>query len=62
MIHLGISQPAMSFPCDIISRYFYEQDIVTEPLPVEGGVAYRIDRPGLGVELDREALSRYRVS
>jgi muconate cycloisomerase len=64
MIHLAISQPAIRpeiIPCDIISRFFYEQDIVREPLPVEAGVAHRIDKPGLGVELDTEAIERYRV-
>jgi muconate cycloisomerase len=65
MIHLAISQTAIrpeAIPCDIISRFFYEQDIVQEPLPVEAGIAYRIDKPGLGVELDIEAIERYRVA
>lgn len=64
MIHLAISQPAIQseiIPCDIISRFFYERDILQEPLPVEGGRAYRIDRPGLGVSLDWDAIQRYRV-
>lgn len=64
MIHLAISQPAIRpdvVPCDIISRFFYEGDIVSEPLPVAGGVAHRLEGPGLGVELDREAIARYRV-
>lgn len=64
MIHLAISQPAIRpdvVPCDIISRFFYERDIVREPLPVAGGIAHRLEGPGLGVELDREAIVRYRV-
>jgi muconate cycloisomerase len=64
MIHLAISQPGIQpdqTPCDIISRFFYEQDIVAEPLPVEGGRACRIEKPGLGIELDMAAIGRYRV-
>jgi len=65
MIHLAVSQPAIRpdvVPCDIISRFFYEGDIVLEPLPVEGGVARRLEGLGLGVELDLEAIERYRVA
>jgi L-alanine-DL-glutamate epimerase-like enolase superfamily enzyme len=65
MIHLAVSQPAIRpdiVPCDIISRYFYEQDIVQEPLPVASGVAHRIDKPGLGIELDMTAIERFRVA
>jgi L-alanine-DL-glutamate epimerase-like enolase superfamily enzyme len=64
MIHLAVSQPAIRpdvVPCDIISRFFYERDILREPLPVEAGRAYRIDKPGLGVELDMRMVERYRV-
>lgn len=63
MIHLAIAHPGIRpeiIPCDIISRFFYEADIVQEPLPVEGGIARRIDAPGLGVALDRAAVSRFR--
>jgi muconate cycloisomerase len=65
MIHLAVSQPAVQpgiIPCDIISCFFYEQDIVLDPLPVRGGVAHRIEKPGLGVELDMKAVERYWVS
>jgi len=65
MIHLAVSQPAIRpdiVPCDIISCFFYEGDIVREPLPVEGGTARRLDGPGLGVEFDPEAIERYRVT
>lgn len=64
MIHLAVAHPGIRpdlIPCDIISRFFYEGDIVQEPLPVAGGSARRIDRPGLGVDLDRAAVSRFRT-
>jgi muconate cycloisomerase len=64
MIHLAMAHPAIRpevVPCDIISRFFYQEDIVCEPLPVEAGIARRIDKPGLGVELDPAKVARYRV-
>lgn len=64
MIHLGLALPAIKperIPCDIISRFFYEGDIVEPPLPVEGGVARSPAGPGLGVDLDEAAVARYRV-
>ncbi len=64
MIHLAMATPgigAEEFPCDIISRFFYEGDILTEPLPIVGGSARPTERPGLGVELDEEKVAHYRV-
>lgn len=64
MIHLGLALPAIQperVPCDIISRFFYEGDIVREPLPVAGGVARPLTGPGLGVALDDAAIARYRA-
>ena len=65
MIHLAVSQPAIRpdiVPCDILSQFFYEQDIVQEPLPIVAGSACRIDKPGLGVELDMSVIERFRVA
>jgi len=65
MIHVAFALPALEpvrFPCDIISRFFYEGDIVQTPLPIEGGIAHRLDGAGLGVELDTDAIARYRVT
>jgi L-alanine-DL-glutamate epimerase-like enolase superfamily enzyme len=64
MIHLAMATPgigAEEFPCDILSRFFYEDDLLAEPLPIEAGSARPFERPGLGVELDENKLQRYRV-
>jgi muconate cycloisomerase len=64
MIHLAIASPGIRpdiLPCDIISCFFYERDIVLEPLPVVGGRAGKLERPGLGVDLDPDAVDRFRV-
>jgi L-alanine-DL-glutamate epimerase-like enolase superfamily enzyme len=64
MVHLAIATggiAAEEFPCDIIGPFFYEDDIVREPLPVLPGMARPNDKPGLGIELDEEKVERYRV-
>ncbi len=64
MIHLATAAPGIRpdiIPCDIISCFFYEHDIVLEPLPVVGGRAGKLEKPGLGVALDPDAVDRFRV-
>ena len=48
-------------PSDIIGTLLREDDLIVEPLGFEEGSIVVPDTPGLGVELDREALARYRV-
>lgn len=47
-------------PCDIIGNVLREDDLIVEPIRIEDGAAVVPDGPGLGVELDREAIDRYR--
>jgi L-alanine-DL-glutamate epimerase-like enolase superfamily enzyme len=64
MVHFALASrgvAAEEFPCDIIGPFFYEDDIVREPLPIKPGEARANDKPGLGVELDEEKVERYRV-
>lgn len=64
MIHLALATPAIdaeSFPCDIIGPFFYESDILAEPLPIQPGIASAPLGPGLGVALDERLVERYRV-
>lgn len=65
MIHLGIACRgihAETFACDIIGPMYYEDDLLTEPVPIAGGIARCIEKPGLGVELDDEKVEKYRVT
>ncbi len=39
----------------------YQHTLLTDPIRVEEGMAVVPDRPGLGFELDRDALERFRV-
>jgi L-alanine-DL-glutamate epimerase-like enolase superfamily enzyme len=48
-------------PSDIIGHIFREDDLIVEPIQVDAGKIIVPDLPGLGVELDRIALERYRV-
>lgn len=64
MVHLAIASSGISaeqFPCDIIGPFYYQDDIVREPLPITPGSVKPNDLPGLGVELDEEKVVRYRV-
>ena len=64
MTHLGIATAgihAENFPCDIIGPFFYEDDVVKEPLAIVGGQAQPNGKPGLGVELDENKIAKYRV-
>ncbi len=65
MIHLAMATSgigAEEFPCDILGPFFYEDDLLVEPLPIQGGAARPFERPGLGVELDDQKLAKYRAS
>jgi len=64
MIHLAMASSgigAEEFPCDILGPFFYEADLLAEPLPITAGAARPLERPGLGVELDAERVAHYRV-
>jgi muconate cycloisomerase len=64
MIHLGLSSPGIdpeAFPCDIIGPFYYERDILAEPLPLANGAAGLLENPGLGVELDDAVVDILRI-
>jgi L-alanine-DL-glutamate epimerase-like enolase superfamily enzyme len=63
MIHLALSTTAIdaeSFPCDILSPFYYQTDLLTEPLAIHAGTAYPPHGPGLGVTLDDDKVAFYR--
>jgi L-alanine-DL-glutamate epimerase-like enolase superfamily enzyme len=64
MIHVAMATPgigAEEFPCDILTPFFYEDDLLVESLPITGGRARPFERPGLGVALDTAKVERYRA-
>ena len=48
-------------PSDIFGRLIREHDLLATPLEIRDGCVTVPTGPGLGVELDRDALERYRV-
>jgi L-alanine-DL-glutamate epimerase-like enolase superfamily enzyme len=63
MIHLAMASPgigAEDFPCDILSPFYYQDGVLAEPLAIGAGEARPPDGPGLGVELDDDAVERFR--
>ena len=64
MIHLAMATRAFGssdYPCDIIGPLFYTDELLKEPLPIQGGEARPPSGAGLGVELDEEKVRQYRV-
>jgi L-alanine-DL-glutamate epimerase-like enolase superfamily enzyme len=64
MTHLAMASPGINpeeYPCDILGPLAYDDDLLAEPLDWRDGSVRALERPGLGVTLDEQALSRYRV-
>ncbi len=74
-LELGVASAAMAhlaaactgigaeeFPCDILGPIAYEHDLLAgDPFDFRSGSVKAPDAPGLGVVLDREMLTKYRV-
>jgi len=60
-IHAAAAAPACTLPSDIVGNILREDDLILEPIQIEDGHAKVPDVPGLGVEIDMDALWRYRV-
>jgi L-alanine-DL-glutamate epimerase-like enolase superfamily enzyme len=72
-LHFALATTAVRLPCVIpfsapagtapykTAGHYYEDDIITDPLPVQNGVLLPTSGPGLGVEVDEEKLERFRA-
>jgi glucarate dehydratase len=58
MVHLGIACPALERPSQALMQWIEDDLIEGEPWVVRDGGVVPPDRPGLGVEIDREAFDR----
>jgi glucarate dehydratase len=56
MVHLAAATPNLSYACDTHWPWKTEEVVKGEPLTFSGGAIRVPDGPGLGVELDRDAL------
>jgi glucarate dehydratase len=58
MVHLAAATPNLTYACDTHWPWKTEDVVAGEPFRFAGGALRVPDAPGLGVELDRDALAR----
>src|SRR5690348_15507706 len=58
MVHLAAAVPNLTYACDTHWPWKTEDVVAGEPFSFAGGALRVPDAPGLGVELDRDALAR----
>ena len=61
-VHACAAAPAATLPSDIVGNFMRADDLIVEPISIEDGYAAVPLKPGLGVELDEDAVARYAVS
>lgn len=60
-LHSASVAPTCVLACDLQSQWVREHSLVLPPMKAKNGLVEVSDEPGLGVELDRQALERYAV-
>ena len=60
-VHACAAAKSCTMASDIIGNFLREDDLIVEPIQFEDGYAIVPQSPGLGVELDEEAVKRYVV-
>ena len=61
MLHSCAAAANCTLPSDILS-YERVDDLIVKPIDIRESYAYPANRPGLGIELDEEAVRRYRAA
>jgi L-alanine-DL-glutamate epimerase-like enolase superfamily enzyme len=59
-VHLGAVLPFAQWP-SVNCLNIYADDLLVEPLTIAGGYARVPEEPGLGIQVDEAALSRYKM-
>jgi hypothetical protein len=59
-LHLGAVLPAAQWP-SVNCLNIYTDDLLVDPLTIQGGYARVPDGPGLGIEVDEAALTRFKM-
>jgi muconate cycloisomerase len=60
-LHQCAAAPSCTWPSDIFGRLIREHDLLTQPLALQPPFATIPRGPGLGVELDRDAIRHYQT-
>ena len=61
-LHIAAASINCTVPSDIFSELVREDDLLVQPIRFENGAALVPQGAGLGIELDREALAKYKIS
>jgi muconate cycloisomerase len=60
-LHQCAAAPSCTWPSDVFGRLIREHDLLTKPLEMRPPFAALPAGPGLGVELDRDAIRHYQT-
>jgi len=60
-LHLAAASPAVTLECGLATLHLLVDDLLVNNLPVHDGLLAVPTGPGLGIELDWEALRRYKL-
>ncbi len=60
-LHVAAAAPRLAGACGLATGDLLAQDVVREPLRIEGGEMILPEAPGLGVDLDADAVARFLV-
>jgi L-alanine-DL-glutamate epimerase-like enolase superfamily enzyme len=60
-IHLGVAMTNLGPDSDACGVLYHAEDLLTEPLKIEGGFSYPPAGPGLGVTINPQTLERWRI-
>lgn len=61
-VHAAAASAGATLPSDIFGRAIRESDLLATPLTFTGAAVHVPQGPGLGVDLDDDAIARYEVS
>ncbi len=61
-VHACAAAKGCTLRSDMIGNFFREDDLILEPIAFQDGYALVPERPGLGVELDEEAVREYAIA
>lgn len=61
-LHASFAAGSCTLPGDIVGNFLREDDLIRQPILIRNGRVPLPEEPGLGVELDEEALQSYRIA
>ena len=61
--HLMAAIPDLTLGCEFyMPTYYLQEDILNQPFPVQKGHVHIPTKPGLGIEVNLDVLSKYRIN